>query len=245
MVAKYGQLPKAVGKPLWKQAYEGLLIISFLSLLLANTTSLESISTAGSGGFLLIFLFVNIAALKLRDSVKVRPAIPAAGAMLTLMALVILIYRMAETDTRNLTVFAYLIIASFLIEASCRAITGRKIEEYLDVRLSKREKNLKNWHKWICRIVNSIVEVFEDADVYLVGSLARGEVEKSNDVDLLVLTNNPPEKDMEKNITKKLKQKANLTPHHIVDIHFANKQIKDRALMQAKHYKLLKQCKTS
>jgi len=243
MVAKYGQLPKAVEKPLWKQAYEGLLIISFLSLLLANTTSLESISTAGSGGFLLIFLFVNIAALKLRDSVKLNPAIPAVGVVLTLVALVILIYRMAETDVRNLTVFAYIIIASFLIEASYRAITGRKIEEYLDVRLRKREENLKNWHKWVYRIVNSIVEVFEDAEVYLVGSIARGEVKKSNDVDILVLTNNPPEKDMKKHITKKLKQMANLTPHHIVDIHFANKQIKDEVLMRAKHYKLLKRSK--
>jgi len=243
MVAKYGQLPKAIEKPLWKQAYEGLLIISFLSLLLANTTSLESISTAGSGGFLLIFLFVNIAALKLRDSVKLNPAIPAVGVVLTLVALVILIYRVAETDVGDLVVFAYIIIASFLIEASYRAITGRKIEEYLDVRLRKREENLKNWHKWVYRIVDSIVEVFEDAEVYLVGSIARGEVKKSNDVDILVLTNNPPEKDMRKHITKKLKQMANLTPHHIVDIHFANKQIKDEVLMRAKHYKLLKRSK--
>jgi hypothetical protein len=36
-------------------AYEGLLIIAFLSLLLALGARLEAISTAGSGGFLLIF----------------------------------------------------------------------------------------------------------------------------------------------------------------------------------------------
>lgn len=241
MVAKYGQLPEAVEKPLWKQAYEGLFIISLLSLIFANTASLESISTAGSGGFLLIFLFVNIAALKLRHSVKLNPVISAIGAVLSFVALAILIYRMAETDARNLIVFACLIVASFLIEASYRAITGRKIEEYLDARLRKREENLKNWHKWIDRVIDCIVEAFEDAEVYLVGSIARGETAKAHDVDLLVLTDSPPAKDMKKHITIKIKQKAKLTPHHSVDIHFANKQRKDEALRRAKHYKLLKQ----
>ena len=240
MVAKYGQLPEAVEKPLWKQAYEGLLIISIISLILANTASLESISIAGSGGFLLIFLFVNIAALKLRDRVKLNPTIPAIGTVLTFTALVILIYRMVETDARDLMIFASLIVASFLIEASYRAITGRKIEEYLDVRLRKREENLKNWHKWIDGVISSIVDAFEDAEVYLVGSIARGDIKKAHDVDLLVLTNNPPAKDMEKHIARELKQKAKLTPHHSVDIHFADKQRKNEALRRAKHYKLLK-----
>jgi amino acid transporter len=240
MVAKYGQLPEAVEKPLWKQAYEGLLIISIISLILANTASLESISIAGSGGFLLIFLFVNIAALKLRDRVKLNPTIPAIGTVLTFTALVILIYRMVETDARDLMIFASLIVASFLIEASYRAITGRKIEEYLDVRLRKRVENLNNWHKWIDGVISSIVDAFEDAEVYLVGSIARGDIKKAHDVDLLVLTNNPPAKDMEKHIARELKQKAKLTPHHSVDIHFADKQRKNEALRRAKHYKLLK-----
>lgn len=239
MVAKYGQLPEVVEKPLWKQAYEGLIIISLLSLLFANTASLESISTAGSGGFLLIFFSVNIAALKLRDRVKVKSMIPAAGATLTLTALIILVYRMAETDVRNLMVFACLIVASLLIEAAYRAITGRKIEEYLDIRLRRREENLKNWQRWIDSIVNSIVDAFVDAEVYLIGSIARGDIKKANDVDLLVLTTNPPLRDRRISITKELKQKAKLTPQHSVDIHFANKQRKKEALRQAKHYKLL------
>ncbi|AGK61603.1 amino acid:proton symporter, ABT family [Archaeoglobus sulfaticallidus PM70-1] len=243
MVAKYGQLPEAVEKPLWKQAYEGLLIISLLSLIFANTASLEFISTAGSGGFLLIFLFVNIAALKLRDCVKLNPVIPAVGTVLTLAALVVLIYRMAETDVRNLTVFVCLIAASFLIEASYRAITSRKIEEYLDVRLRKREENLENWYRWIDGVICSIVETFEDAEVYLVGSIARGDIKKANDVDLLIFTNNLPSKDREKDIVRKLKQKAKLTLQHSVDIHFANKQRKEETLREAQHYKLLKRSK--
>ncbi len=237
MVAKYGQLPEAIERPLWKQAYEGLLIIGVLSLILANTASLESISTAGSGGFLLIFLFVNIAALKLRDKVKLNPLIPAMGAVLTLAALIILVYRMAETDVRNLVVFTCLIVASLIVEAFYRAITGRRLEEYLDAKLKVREENLRSWHRWIDRVISSILDIFEDAEVYLVGSIARGETSRTHDVDLLVLTNNPPAKDKE--IVRELKRKANLTPQHSVDIHFANKQKKDEVLRRAKYYKLL------
>ncbi|AEA46193.1 amino acid permease [Archaeoglobus veneficus] len=240
MVAKYGQLPKAVEKPLWKEAYEGLLIISILSLLFANTASLESISTAGSSGFLLIFLFVNIAALKLRDSVKLNPVVPAAGATLTFVALVTLTYRMAETDVKNLMVFYTMIVASFLIEASYRTVTGRKIEECLDIRLRKREENLKNWHRWIDGIIDCIVDAFEDAEVYLVGSIARGEIGRAHDVDLLVLTENPPAKNKEKGVARELRQKAGLTPQHSVDIHFEDKQKKEEVLKRARHYKILK-----
>ena len=240
MVAKYGQLPEAVEKPLWRQAYEGLLIISLLSLILANTASLESISTAGSGGFLLIFLFVNIAALKLRDRVKLNPLIPAIGALLTFTALAILVYRMAETDARNLMIFAGLIVASFLIEVIYRAVTGRRIELYLDARLKKREEYLKNWHEWIDDVIECIAEAFEDAEVYLVGSIARGDVSRAHDVDLLVLTDSPPEEDAEKRIVEEIKRKAELTPHHSLDIHFANKQAKNEVLRRVGEYKLLR-----
>jgi len=240
MVAKYGQLPEVVEKPLWKQAYEGLLIISLLSLILANTASLESISTAGSGGFLLIFLFVNIAALKLRDKVKINPVIPAIGTVLTFAAFLILVYRMAETDAKNLTVFAILILASFLIEAAYRAVTDRKIEEYVDCRLKRREENVKNWQKWIDGVVTQILDVFEDAEVYLVGSIAREELQKAHDVDLLVLTGNPPAKGTERSVARELRRRAGLTPQHSVDIHFAHKDRKEEALKRARHYKLLK-----
>ncbi len=240
MVAKYGELPQAVERPIWKQAYEGLLAVSLFSLLFANIASLESISTAGSGGFLLIFLFVNVAALRLRDKLKIKPAIPALGAILTLIALFILTYRMAQTNMENLMIFGGLIATSFLLEAIYRNITGREIKTYIDARLEKREENIKNWHKWIDAVINHVADAFEDAEVYLVGSIARGELHKASDVDLLVLTANPPPKKGAKNIKKDLKKKVGLTPLHSVDIHFEDKKMKEVALNKAKHYKLLK-----
>lgn len=239
MVAKYGELPQAVEKRIWKQAYEGLLIISVLSLILANTASLESISIAGSGGFLLIFLFVNIAALKLRDRVKMNPIFPAMGTVLTSVALTILIYRMSELIV-NLTIFGGLIGTAFLSEAALRSIKGRRIQERLDRRLVEVEKNLKNWDMWIDRVVHGISKVFDDAEIFLVGSIARGEVEKAHDVDLLVLTGNPPSKGKVKEVVREIKDRAELTPQHVVDIHFGNKNKKEEALRRAKHYRALR-----
>ncbi len=239
MVAKYGQLPESVERPLWHQAYEGLVIISLFSLILANTVGLESISTAGSGGFLIIFFFVNLAALRLRDKVKLNPILPAAGAMLTLSALAVLVYRMSSTPV-SLTVLVILILASFAIEIAYRSITGREMKMYLDTRLKRREENLKNWHVWVNRVVNTITEAFEDAEVYLVGSIARGEVERASDVDLLVLTGKVPEKERRREIVKKVREKANLTPEHSIDIHFDDKRRREEALKRARHYKALR-----
>ena len=240
MVAKYGQLPKSVEKPVWKQAYEGLIVISLLSLILSNTANLKSISTAGSGGFLIVFLFVNLAAFKLRKKLRIHPTLPLLGAILTFSALLILLYKIVESGIENLTVLAILVLASLSIEVVYRYLTGRRIEEYLDLRLMEREENIRNWQKWVDNVVESIADAFEDAEVYLVGSIARGEIEKANDVDLLVLTKTPPDKRLEKEIKRKIKAKARLTPQHSVDIHFGDKRIKDEELRRAKVYKPLR-----
>lgn len=238
MVAKYGELPEAVEKRVWGQAYEGLVVISILSLILANTASLESISTAGSGGFLLIFLFVNIAGLKLRDMAKVNPAVPAVGAALTFTALAVLVYRMAESIA-NLAVFGGLIGAAFLSEITFRSIKGRQIKECIDRKLAKTEENTRNWETWIDKVVESTSRILDDAEVFLVGSIARGEIKKANDVDILVLTDEPT-KGKEREIAKKIKDEAKLTPQHVVDIHFEVKSNREEALKKAKHYKPLK-----
>ncbi|MET1123767.1 MAG: amino acid permease [Archaeoglobaceae archaeon] len=239
MVAKYGELPETVEKPLWRQAYEGLLVVSILSLILANTLSLESISTAGSGGFLLIFSFVNLAALKLRDKVKVNPIISGIGAFLSFTAFLVLISKMAERGITNLITFGGLISVAFLSESAFRFIKGREIEEKLDKRLVTIEENIRNWKEWIGRMVECISDTFEDAEIFLVGSIARGDVDKAHDVDLLVLTANPPANERE--VTEDLKKKAKLTPQHVVDIHFESKRKREEALRKAKHYRTLKQ----
>ncbi len=237
MVAKYGQLPKVAEKRIWRQAYEGLLAISILSLILSNTASLEMISAAGSGGFLIIFLSVNIAALKLRKEAKVNPIVSSIGAGLSLVALVILIYRMIIINPLKLTVLASVIISSFIIEAIYRKITGREISEYIDERLRLREHNIMNWQQWVPRVIEHIKILFKDAEVYLVGSLARGEHHKAHDVDLLVVTKHLPSIEESKRVVKEIRRRASLTPQHPIDIHFVHATKKDEVLKKIRHYR--------
>ncbi|WP_202319336.1 amino acid permease [Archaeoglobus neptunius] len=230
MVAKYGELPQIVERRVWKQAHEGLLVISIISLILANTANLESISVAGSGSFLIIFFFVNVAALKLRHKLKINPAIPAAGAILTFAALSILVYRMAAEAT-NLAILVGLVLASFLIEALYRTTTGRKISVYVDSRLKKREETIRNWEGWIAGVVDGVSGLIKDAEIYLAGSVARGEVDKAHDVDLLVFVDDVSD-DMQHECQKAMR---NLP----VDLHFISREDKESALKKAKHYKRL------
>ncbi len=238
MVAKYGQLPKAVEKPIWRQAYEGLIMISLASLVLANTADLEEISAAGSGGFLLIFLTVNLAALKLRREARVNPAVACVGAGATAAALAILTYRMATIAPEKLVVFAVILASSFTIEYLYRKLTGREIAEYVDHRLKQREENIRRWFEWVPRLIHHLRQEFRDAEIYLVGSIARGEEHAAHDVDILVVTENPPKSpEEERNVERRVKERAGLTPQHPVDIHFTHRKKKEESLKKAKHYR--------
>ena len=83
----------------------------------------------GSAGFLLIFLAVNIAAVRLASQTGGQIWISALAAVATAAALIILCVKVHQNpETRDhLWVLAGMIAASLLIEAVYRAITGRRI----------------------------------------------------------------------------------------------------------------------
>jgi len=230
IVARYGQLPPRVGRRAWGQAPEGLLIIALLSLLLVETASLEAISTAGSGGFLLVFAAVNLAAYRLRREAKVNPAVALTGFAATLAALAVLLYRMATLDPAQLTVFAVLVAGSFLAEALYRSVTGRRIAEYVDEKLREREENIRRWEEWLPRLARELKARVRDAEIYLVGSVARGELHRAHDVDLLVVTRRPPRGREARRLVEEAKRAAGLTRLHPVDVHFARPEEKERWL---------------
>lgn len=76
IIAKRGQLPKALSQRVWNRPIEGLLIVSALTLLVANFMDLASISLLASAGFLLVYAAVNAANFKLRRHTRSRPLIP-------------------------------------------------------------------------------------------------------------------------------------------------------------------------
>jgi len=92
VIARSGELPDALERKVWNRPIEGLLITGGATLVLANLVPLASIATVGSAGFLLIFTFVNLAAVRLsgrtgaRRSVAWLAAGASAVAFLTLLA---------------------------------------------------------------------------------------------------------------------------------------------------------------
>jgi len=79
-----------------------------------------------------------------------------------------------------------------------------------------------------------------DAEVYLVGSIARNDLHKAHDIDILVVTKTPPRTVKEHaKIVETVRKKSKLTRHHPVDIHFTHPRDKSKWLKHSRKYKLL------
>jgi len=96
-IAQDDELPHHYLSKLWNQPI-GLMITSFVTLVLVNLLQLESISTAGSVGFLLIFGIVNLVGFKRSKEIGGNKSIPLVGFMLCLTALVILLNQQYKSN---------------------------------------------------------------------------------------------------------------------------------------------------
>jgi hypothetical protein len=129
IVARTGELPGELKRSIRGQHPEGTFIAAALALLVANFVPLEAIATMGSAGFLLIFMAVNIANVRLARDTGSRTWISALAALSTAAALIVLCVEVDENPaTRDhLWILAGMILVSFGIEIVYRTITGRGI----------------------------------------------------------------------------------------------------------------------
>ena len=129
IVARSGELPKTLERTMRGQHLEGTLITAFLALIIANFVPLEAIATMGSAGFLLLFMAVNIANIRLAHDTGGRAWISAVAALSTVVALIVLCVEVDKNPaTRNhLWILLGMILAAFGIELIYRGITGREI----------------------------------------------------------------------------------------------------------------------
>jgi len=129
IVARTGELPRELERSMHGQHLEGVLITAVLALLVANFVPLEAIATMGSAGFLLLFMAVNIANVRLARDTGSRAWISGLAALSTAIALIVLCNEVDENPaTRNhLWILAGMILLSFGIEIVYRTITGREI----------------------------------------------------------------------------------------------------------------------
>jgi hypothetical protein len=100
-----------------------------MALVIANFVPLEAIATMGSAGFLLIFMAVNIANVRLARQTGSRAWLSLLAALATGFALVVLCVKVEENPaTRNhLWILAGMIGSALAIEIGYRSLTGRRI----------------------------------------------------------------------------------------------------------------------
>ena len=114
-IAEDDELPKQFTCMLWNQPI-GLFITAITTLILVNTLQLESISTAGSAGFLLIFGVVNLTSYKLSKEINAKRSIPLLGAIFCFVAMAALLVQHYSESKSDVYIALGIIIGSFLIE---------------------------------------------------------------------------------------------------------------------------------
>lgn len=114
-IAEDDELPHQFTFKLWNQPV-GLLITAILTIILTNTLKLESISTAGSVGFLLVFAMVNYVGFKLSKTTGSRKTIPIIGFVLCIVAMGVLLQQQFGTNRMGVIVAISIIGTCFLIE---------------------------------------------------------------------------------------------------------------------------------
>jgi amino acid transporter len=127
-IAKSGELPGELKRQIHGQPLEGMLIFAGLTLIIANFVPLSTIAAAGSSGFLVIFLAVNIANVRVAKQTNSRWYISALGALLTLIALVALCTQVISSGSSAELLFIFGMVGlAFGIEFVYRAVSGRTI----------------------------------------------------------------------------------------------------------------------
>jgi uncharacterized protein len=129
IIAKSGELPKELERSFRGQHLLGTLITALLALVVANFVPLEAIATMGSAGFLLIFMAVNIANVRMAGKTKSFAWLSGLAALSTGFALVVLCIEVDENPaTRNhLWILVGMIVGSLAVEIVYRLLTRRKL----------------------------------------------------------------------------------------------------------------------
>ena len=116
-LAQDDEFPHEFTKYFWNQPI-GLLVTAVLTLVVANVLDLQSISTSGSSGFLLIFALVNLAGFRLAGGVKTARIMGMLGFLLCIAALVILLREQFRSNLGGALAATAIILASYGLEVA-------------------------------------------------------------------------------------------------------------------------------
>jgi len=122
-IAEDDELPHHFLAQLWNQPI-GLMMTALATLILVNSLDLESISTAGSVGFLLIFGIVNFVGYRLSKQTKSNNLIPMVGFFLCMVATVILINQQYHSNiigvVVSISIIGFCLVAEWIYKKTER-----------------------------------------------------------------------------------------------------------------------------
>jgi amino acid transporter len=121
LMARDGELPERLGKPIWNRPIGGLVATTLGALVVVDTVGIEGISLMGSAGFLIVFAAVNLAAARLENGTPSTRILPLAGAVACAGSLGALVAYAATHIPGQLGVLGGLIGASVAGEAVLRS----------------------------------------------------------------------------------------------------------------------------
>jgi len=116
-IAEDHELPKYFCHRFWGKPI-GFLVTTILSVTLVNTFNLQSISTAGSAGFLLIFGIVNYIGFKKHKELNSRKWIHLIAGALCMLAFFTLLIQQFEQNRIGVLVAVGIILFCFVLEAA-------------------------------------------------------------------------------------------------------------------------------
>lgn len=127
MLSAHEELPSAFEREIRGQSWVSLLVIGVLALLAVNALNIHALSAATSGGFLVVYAAVNVAAIRLRHETGAAPFLPAIAFLSCVVALIVMVAQFLSSPqtVASAIAVAAIVIISVLIEVVFRARHGR------------------------------------------------------------------------------------------------------------------------
>lgn len=137
LVAKLGELPEAFETKV-RHGYEGMIFLGLMGIVFALAFDLDNISVAGSLGFLIVFMLVNLANFRLHAQTGGNRLISGLGALLCFVSALTLLAYNALHHPGALASSGVLIAATALFTFIYTRF-NKKLSHFMDKRLEREE----------------------------------------------------------------------------------------------------------
>lgn len=129
ILAKEKELPEIMKRKVWNQP-SGVIVVSIISLFMANFLDIQSISMIASAGFLLIFAVVNLSGCFLAGKIKASKVATITGCIVCIGALITLLWRSATDNPKACWAFFAFLAVAFLFETAMAKLSLSKIRAW-------------------------------------------------------------------------------------------------------------------